>query len=273
VPVVSVAAPSIIVFDSGVGGLTVAAEIARIRPDARLTYIADDAGFPYGRLDEAELVARVIRVLERILALHQPDLVVIACNTASTLALPHLRARFPMPFVGTVPAIKPAVLASSSRRITVLATPGTVARDYTHELIRAYAGDCEVTLVGSRLMAAYAEAELRGEPAADDAILAELLPCFIDDGERRTDTIALACTHYPLLKTRFDTIAPWHVAWIDPGPAIGRRVNELLGPRLVGDSPKGRAIFTSGQGVTASLRAALANRGFPDIDIEPISLD
>lgn len=278
--IVPAAVPTILVFDSGVGGLTVAAEIARMRPDARLVYVADDAGFPYGRLDEAALVARVIRVMERILDLHQPDLVVVACNTASTLALPHLRGRFAIPFVGTVPAIKPAALASSTRSISVLATPGTVARDYTHELIRAYAGNCQVTLVGSRLMAAYAEAELRGEPETDAAILAELLPCFVETDGRRTDTIALACTHYPLLKARFDLIAPWPVAWIDPGPAIARRVSELLGPRLVKEfpsegeaAPENSAIFTSGAGLTASLRMAMTARGFADLTIEAIPLE
>lgn len=276
VAVVPAAVPTILVFDSGVGGLTVAAEIARMRPGARLIYVADDAGFPYGRLAEAALVARVICVMERILKLHQPGLVVVACNTASTLALPHLRTRFSMPFVGTVPAIKPAALASRTRRISVLATPGTVARDYTHELIRAYAGDCRVTLVGSRLMAAYAEAELRGEPEPDDVILAELLACFVEDEGRRTDTIVLACTHYPLLKARFDLLAPWPVAWIDPGSAIGRRVSELLGPRPVSEfdaEPKNFAIFTGGAGLTSPLRSAMAMRGFADIRSEAIPLE
>src|SRR3712207_9456570 len=107
--------PTILVFDSGLGGLTVFSKVLTARPDARFVYAADDAGFPYGRLSEPVLVARVLSVMERLIGLHAPELVVIACNTASTLVLPHLRQRFPIPFVGTVPAIKPA--AKATRKI------------------------------------------------------------------------------------------------------------------------------------------------------------
>ncbi len=134
--------PTILIFDSGLGGLTVFAEVLKARPDARYVYAADDAGFPYGRLSEEALVARVLAVMDRLIGAHAPDLVVIACNTASTLVLPHLRARFAVPFVGTVPAIKPAAQVSLTKRITVLATPGTVARDYTRDLIETYAAGC-----------------------------------------------------------------------------------------------------------------------------------
>src|SRR5215207_10347754 len=191
--------PTILVFDSGLGGLTVFAEVVRARPDARFIYAADDAGFPYGRLSEETLVARVLAVMERLIVRHAPDLVVVACNTASTLVLGPLRQRFGIPFVGTVPAIKPAAQASRSKRITVLATPGTVARDYTRDLVETYASDCRVTLVGSRCLAGFAEAELGGSPVPDGAIAAELAPCFVEDDGGRTDVIALACTHYPLL--------------------------------------------------------------------------
>src|SRR3712207_3885222 len=127
--------PTILVFDSGLGGLTVFSEVLKARPDARFVYAADDAGFPYGRLAEEALVARVLSVMERLMAVHRPDIVVVACNTASTLVLPHLRQRFSVPFVGTVPAIKPAAQATRTGHISVLATPGTVARDYTRDLI------------------------------------------------------------------------------------------------------------------------------------------
>src|SRR5690606_31075959 len=136
---------------------------------------------------------------ERLVERHAPDLVVIACNTASTLALPVLRKRFSIPFVGTVPAIKPAAAMSRSGRISVLATPGTVARDYTRELIAAHAGHCAVTLVGSARLAGHAERELRGDPVTDAEIAAELAPCFVADAGGRTDVVVLACTHYPLL--------------------------------------------------------------------------
>src|SRR5215208_617033 len=169
--------PIILVFDSGVGGLTVFSELAKARPDARYVYAADDAGFPYGRLSEAALVARVLVVMERLIAQHAPDLLVIACNTASTLVLEPLRKRFDIPFVGTVPAIKPAAEQSRSKRVTVLATPGTVARDYTRGLIETYAAGCRVTLVGSQRLAGLAEAQLAGSPPADADLLAELEPC------------------------------------------------------------------------------------------------
>src|SRR5712691_8740210 len=113
---------TILVFDSGLGGLTVHREVAKARPDARLVYAADDAFFPYGGHGEAELVTRVVAVMDGLIATHHPDLVVVACNTASTLVLPQLRARFTVPFIGTVPAIKPACARSVSKRVTVLGT-------------------------------------------------------------------------------------------------------------------------------------------------------
>src|SRR5919107_1661788 len=164
--------PTVLVFDSGLGGLTVLSELQKARPAARFVYAADDAGFPYGRLDEEVLVARVLAVLERLVARHAPDLVVVACNTASPLLLPHLRARFDLPFVGTVPAIKPAAGVSKSKRVSVLGTPGTVARDYTRDLIQTYAAECQVTLVGAPRLAALTEAELSGAPAPDADIRA-----------------------------------------------------------------------------------------------------
>src|SRR5690606_16788127 len=153
----------------------------------------------YGPLAPGALSARVLGVMEGLIARHQPDLVVIACNTASTLVLPLLRARFAIPFVGTVPAIKPAALATRSGHVSVLATPGTAAREYTRELISQFAAHCRVKLVGSVHLAAYAEAELAGNPAADADIAREIAPCFVDEADGRTDVVVLACTHYPLL--------------------------------------------------------------------------
>ena len=220
--------PTILVFDSGFGGLTVLREIVLARPDAHYVYLADDAVFPYGALPEETLIARMMMLMERYIAAIEPDLVVIACNTASTLVLPPLRARFAMPFVGTVPAIKPAALLSRSQMISVLATPGTVARDYTRELISEHARDCAVELVGCARLASLAEAHLRGEARDDDAILAEIAPAFVMKRDRCTDTIVLACTHYPLLIDALKRVAPWPVGWVDPAPAIARRVGALL---------------------------------------------
>ena len=199
---------TILIFDSGVGGLTVYREVAAARPDARYIYVADDAGFPYGNQPEAALIARIVEVIGQAIAEHTPDLVVVACNTASTLALAELRARFAVPFVGTVPAIKPACAQSKSKRIAVLGTQATVSREYTRALIREFAAGCDVVLVGSPRLASYAEAELAGAPVADAAIKAEIAGCFVDAGGRRTDTVVLACTHYPLLIARFKAMRP-----------------------------------------------------------------
>ncbi len=249
---------TILVFDSGLGGLTVYSEVAAARPDANFVYVADDAAFPYGGFAEAALVERVVGLIGELIAAHRPDLIVIACNTASTIALPQLRKKFALPFVGTVPAIKPACAGSVTRRVSVLGTEATVAREYTRALIRDYAGDCRVTLAGSKALAGYAEAELHGAPVGDEALRAELLPCFRDDGAR-TDTVVLACTHYPLLLERLRKLASWPVNFLDPAPAIARRVVDLLGPA----SPPGdgrarnagttRAIFTSGRAPSAAL--------------------
>jgi glutamate racemase len=238
---------TILLFDSGLGGLTVYREIAAARPDADVIYVADDAGFPYGGIAEPALVIRVVDLIGELIEAHRPDLVVIACNTASTIVLPDLRKNFALPFVGTVPAIKPACAASITRRVSVLGTEATIAREYTRALIRDYAQDCEVTLVGSKELAGYAEAELAGTPVSDTALRAELAPCFRDDGQR-TDTIVLACTHYPLLLERLQQLAPWPVSFLDPAPAIARRVADLLGPAAL-SAPAGttRAIFTSGR--------------------------
>jgi glutamate racemase len=225
--------PTILVFDSGLGGLTVLREIVGARPDAHYIYVADDAFFPYGHHSEDQIIARVVPLIGELIATHAPDLVVIACNTASTLVMSHLRREYQVPFVGTVPAIKPACASSKTKRVSVLGTKGTVKREYTKALIRDFAHGCEVTLVGSADLAALAEAALNGNDVSDHEIFAELAPCFVGDNQgdlARTDTVVLACTHYPLLMDRLVTLAPWPVDWIDPAPAIARRVSDLLGP-------------------------------------------
>jgi glutamate racemase len=268
-------APTILVFDSGLGGLTVFSEVRQARPDARFIYAADDAGFPYGRLSEAALIDRVLAVMARLVEAHAPDLVVVACNTASTMVLRALRERFATPFVGTVPAIKPAAALSRTKRIAVLATPGAIASEYTRDLVEAYAAGCKVALVGSPRLAALAEAELSGSPAGDADIAHEIAPCFVADEGGRTDVVALACTHYPLLLPRLRALAPWPVTWLDPAPAIARRVVQLLGvPPVSGHEQDGdedaTAVFTGGAGVTQALRAALAARGLSRVDVEPV---
>jgi glutamate racemase len=241
--------PTILVFDSGLGGLTVLREIVRARRDAHYVYVADDAFFPYGHHGEDEIIARVVPLVGELIAAHAPDLVVIACNTMSVSVMSHLRAAYRVPFVGTVPAIKPACAASKTRRVSVLGTKATVKREYTQALIRDHGQGCEVTLVGSAELASLAEAALSGVEVSDREIFDELAPCFVGTGATdpaRTDTIVLACTHYPLLLDRLVRLAPWPVDWIDPAPAIARRVSDLLPPAgAEADHAGAEMIFTS----------------------------
>jgi glutamate racemase len=242
---------TILVFDSGLGGLTVLREIVGTRPDARYVYIADDAFFPYGHHSEDGIINRVVPLIGELIAAHAPDLIVIACNTASTIVMSYLRERYRVPFVGTVPAIKPACARSKTRRVSVLGTRGTVKREYTRALIRDFAQGCEVTLVGSGELAALAEAAWSGGEVSDAAISTEIAPCFVGNGAddpARTDTVVLACTHFPLLLDRLVRLAPWPVEWIDPAPAIARRVADLLptaGSKA--DHAGAEMIFTSGR--------------------------
>ena len=243
------APPTILIFDSGLGGLTVLREVIKARPDAHYIYVADDAFFPYGHHGEEQIIARVVPMIGELISTHTPDLIVIACNTISTLVMAHLRKAYTVPFVGTVPAIKPACASSRTKRVSVLGTKGTVKREYTKALIRDFAQGCEVTLVGAADLASLAEAALSGVEISDREIFAEIAPCFVGGGETdpaRTDTIVLACTHYPLLMDRLVRLAPWAVDWIDPAPAIARRVANLLGaPGSEADHAGAEMIFTS----------------------------
>jgi glutamate racemase len=242
-------APTILVFDTGLGGLTVLREIVKVRPDAHYVYVADDAFFPYGQHTEDQVIARVVPLIGELISAHDPDLVVIACNTASTLVMSHLRGEYEVPFVGTVPAIKPACASSKTKRVSVLGTKGTVKREYTKALIRDFAQGCDVTLVGSADLASLAEAAFSGVEVSDQEILAEIAPCFAGDSASdpaRTDTVVLACTHYPLLMDWLVRLAPWPVDWIDPAPAIARRVGDLLRPASgEADRAGPEMIFTS----------------------------
>lgn len=238
----------ILVFDSGVGGLSVAREIGKALPGVGMDYVADLAVFPYGGLEPGVLVDRVVSLMDEALAVLDPAALVIACNTASTLVLPPLRARFKLPIVGTVPAVKPAAEHSRSRLASVLATPGTVKRDYTRDLIDKFGGDCHFTLVGSMDLAEIVERAVSGESVTDAEILAEIAPCFVEEEGRRTDTVVLACTHYPLVLDRLKALAPWPVEWIDPAPAIARRVATVtMGAGPSRDEGVPRRFFSTGR--------------------------
>ena len=143
------APPTILVFDSGLGGLTVLREIVKARPDAHYVYVADDVFFPYGHHGEDQIIARVVPLVGELIAAYRPDLVVIACNTMSVSVMAHLRAAYSVPFVGTVPAIKPACAASKTKRVSVLGTKATVNREYTQALIRDHGQGCDIGITES----------------------------------------------------------------------------------------------------------------------------
>ena len=221
----------VLVFDSGVGGITVAREIRRLMPELPLVYAADDAASPYGAWDGDALARHCVATVTDLVRLHRPKAVVIACNTASTLVLPPLRQALDIPVVGTVPAIKPAAERTRSGLVSVLATPGTVSRDYTFDLIRRFAPDIAITLVGSKRLAALAEDKLSGRPLDMQALATEAAACFVSRDGRRTDVVVLACTHFPLLADELAAAAPWPVEWLDPSPAIARRLRDVIADR------------------------------------------
>jgi glutamate racemase len=269
--------PAILVFDSGVGGLSVAAEIQKKLPFLPIIYASDNAFFPYGTKGETELIERVDKVLHKILSLHQIDLIVIACNTASTLTLPHCRQHFTQPIVGVVPAIKPA--ANITQTGGLLATPATVARPYTHKLIEEHAPHCQVISVGSSELVSLAEKKLRGEELAHQPLDEITQAFFIQPNSEKIDNIVLACTHFPLI--RDDILASLYrvspvkdaqsILLIDSGEAIARRVESLLYNTVEQPTPMAKnkeqlAIFTRHSEDVEKLKPALVNFGFTSVE-------
>lgn len=253
----------VLVFDSGIGGLTVLRELRVLLPGKRLVYVADDAAFPYGAWEEDALRTRMVALFEKLIAAHRPSIAVIACNTASTLALGDLRAAYPeLAFVGTVPAIKPAAERTRSGLVSVLATPGTVKRQYTRDLISDWATKCHVRLVGSTELAGLAETYMREGFVDEDAVRAEIAPCFVERDGNRTDIVVLACTHYPFLVNRMRKTAPWPVDWLDPSEAIARRAVSVLNGDGAG-ADRARA-FEAESRVEMSPDMALFTSGKPD---------
>ena len=217
-------------FDSGLGGLSVARELFNHQATRQLisqcSYIADTAAYPYGNKEATWLTARISQVMGCAIKQLEPDIVVVACNTASTLALSNLRKQFKLPFVGVVPAIKPAAQLSLGT-LGVLATPATVAREYTVQLIADYAPNHRVLLHGANLLVQQAENKLQGL-GVDMAIIAQELNALITQPNgAEIDTIVLACTHFPLLKQELISLSPKPIQWVDSGEAIARRVAQI----------------------------------------------
>ena len=255
------AAP-ILFFDSGVGGLSVLAEARRHLPTAPIVYAADDAGFPYGTKTEGELASRVPALLGRMVERYQPRLVVIACNTASTIALAHVRAALDLPVVGTVPAIKPAAERSRTRVFGVLGTEATVRQPYVDDLYARFAGDCEVIRHGSSELVELAEAKLSGKPIDPALVAAAVRPL----AERPDlDVVVLACTHFPLLGPELRTALP-HAAQMDGAAGIARRVVQLTAGQPWPVQPVAGTALFSGAGPSPALAGALKQYGLSRIE-------
>lgn len=276
-PFASAAArPRLLVFDSGLGGLTVLREIRRQLPQAALLYLADNGAFPYGDWADGALAARLESLIGAALARFRPDIVVLACNTATTIALEALRRRFAVPFVGSVPPIKPAAAASRSRSIGLLATPATVRRPYVERLIAEFAADCRVHRLGPPDLARLAESKMQGRPVDLERLSALLAPLFNGVDGPPCDAVALGCTHYPLLIEELRQVAPRPLQWFDPAPAIARRTAALaralpasIAPAPTGEAegfPDATAILTAPPVAPEDYRRVLAGFGLAQME-------
>ncbi len=255
----------VLVFDSGVGGLSVFDAIAAAKLDIELDYVADNAWLPYGLKSDAEIAARVPALLARVAEQWRPDVAVIACNTASTIALDPARAALPIPIVGVVPPIKPAAAQTKTGVIGLLATPATIRRAYTAELIANFAPDKRVVRHGSALLVAAAEAKLRGEPVDSAAIAEAIDGLFGAPGGAEIDVVALACTHFPLLVGELMAAAPRSCAWLDSGEAIARRVANLLILSAGDRASRARHVGFTDLEHARALAPALRARGFASL--------
>ncbi len=252
-------ASPLLFFDSGVGGLTVLGPTRDLLPGAPIVYAADNAAFPYGKRSEAELASRVPALLGRLVERFRPRLAVIACNTASTIALEHVRAALEIPVVGTVPAIKPAAELSKSRVIGVLGTEATVRQPYVDDLAASFAADCRVIRHGSPELVELAEAKLSGRQVDLEAVRRAIAPMIDQPGGQEMDVMVLACTHFPLLSEEIAAAYPG-IARVDGGPGIARRIAYLTrGQDWPTNAAGGIAVFTGE--VPSGLRPALARYG------------
>jgi len=257
----------LLVFDSGVGGLSVLRAIREEIPDAPIVYAADSAGFPYGTRTAAEIEARVPALLGRLAERYDPAIIVIACNTASTIALDAVRTALDLPIVGTVPAIKPAAALSRTRAIGVLGTEATIVQPYVDRLAAEFAADCTVVRHGSAELVQLAEAKLRGEQVSPEALARILGQLLAKPGGERVDTVVLACTHFPLLGEELRAAAPRALAFVDGNAGIARRTAWLARDIAWGAlAQEGIAVFTGPAPMADAYRPGLAAFGLTRIE-------
>ena len=257
----------LLVFDSGVGGLSVLAPIRALLPHAPIVYVADNAGYPYGTKSAGEIEARVPALLGRVSERFDPELIVIACNTASTIALDAVRAALDVPIVGTVPAIKPAAEQSRTRVIGVLGTEATVRQPYVDRLSEEFASDCLVLRYGAADLVDLAEAKLRGDSPEPERYRASLAGLLDQPGGDRIDTVVLACTHFPLVQEELAAAAPHPLGFVDGKEGIARRTAWLLrNLSWPGEPAENLALFTRRTPALAAYRAGLAQFGLSRVE-------
>ncbi|MFZ4601704.1 MAG: glutamate racemase [Caulobacterales bacterium] len=249
----------VLVFDSGVGGLSVVDALRASTHGWRIDYLSDNAWLPYGEKSDAALLERVPELIAAACLEWEPDVVVLACNTASTIALDAVRARVSAPVVGVVPPIKPAAAASRSKTIGLLATPATVARSYTDKLIAEFAHDCTVVRVGATALVVEAERKLRGAAVDMTVVHDAIAPLFAPPHGAALDVVALACTHFPLLRQELAAAAPRALIWLDSGAAVARRAAEVAAAPPGG--ARARRVALTDPRAFADLAPALAARG------------
>ncbi len=254
----------ILFFDSGVGGLSVLAPARALLPNAPIVYAADSAGFPYGKRTEAEIASRVPALLGRLVERFHPRLAVIACNTASTIALDHVRSALDLPVVGTVPAIKPAAEMSRSRVIGVLGTEATVRQPYVDDLAARFAADCTIVRHGSPELVELAEAKLAGDEISVAEVRAAAQPLFDGPQGERIDTVVLACTHFPLLEDELRSAFP-QVDYVDGGAGIARRIAYLTREQPWPSEPTEGILVLTGPPAHRPLDSFLATLGIGQI--------
>lgn len=259
---------TIAILDSGVGGLSIFQAIRQALPNLSIVYGCDNKNFPYGPKTPALVTHCINELVSKIRINFDVKLIVIACNTASTIALESLRQNSSIPIVGVVPAIKPAVEKSRTKTIGLLATPGTILRSYTDKLIEEFAPKCEVIKVGSTRLVELAEEKSRGKIVSISQIQKELAPFFPLKEDSPIDTIVLGCTHFPLLFNELCEAVPKPIQWIDSSEAIAIRVKALIPSSQALSSsikPTFQAVFTESNTDSNSLTPLLKSLGFSSI--------
>lgn len=248
--------------------MSIVAEIRRALPQARFAYLCDNAYFPYGTKADAALLAHFLKAMRAAIEQVSPTLIVTACNTISTICLPELRAATPIPVVGVVPAVKPAATLSKHKTIGLLATPATIDRPYTNDLIARHAADCRVLKLGSAELVAMAEAKLLGHKVNLERLREILSPFLTPPAAERPDVVVLACTHFPLLRAELEAISPPDIAWIDSGEAVARRVVEVMSKEGIAPPTIGADLALTTASAPDELRRALAQAGFASCETQ-----